>query len=52
MKWPFEDAVTIPAVLGNVLQAAVHILKQQLVDGDFSSIASRHRSGNQEMECD
>lgn len=52
MKWSFKDSVTVPAVLCNVLQATEHVLNQQPVDGAVSSIASRHKSGNQEMECD
>lgn len=52
MEWPFKDSVTVPAVLGNVLHAAVRVLNQQPVDSVISPIASKHRTGNQEVESD
>lgn len=52
MKRPFKDSVAVPAVLGNVLKAAVDVLNQQPIYGAVSTIASRHKSGNQEMECE
>lgn len=52
MKWPFKDSVILPAVLGNVLHAAVRVLNQQPVDSVISPIPSKHRTGNLGMECD